>query len=129
MRNSFYRTSSFAVAASVLAMLAWSQSSLPKPPVGQKSATAPLMETSAYLLKEIKKLKEQTAELKTKLGAAEARLASIEARNVAQDEKIAKKEDKMNYGPDYAGGGWCTKQVFLTTLDNNKTMIRYIRLK
>lgn len=130
MSRSFFRTVVLAGAVLALVLIAWGQGGTVKPvPGGQKVSSTPITLTPEYLLKEIQKLKKQTNELKTQLGAAEARLASAEAKNASQDTKIGNKEDKVNYGPDYAGGGWCTKQIFLTTLDNNKTMIRYIKLK
>ena len=130
MSNSFFRTAFLTVAVSILAMLAWGQGSALKPgQAGPKTMGQPLVHTPAYLLSEIQKLKIQTKELRARLDKAESRLSSAEAKNVSQDTKIAGKQDVPNYGPDYAGGGWCTKQIFLTTLDNNKTMIHYITVK
>jgi septal ring factor EnvC (AmiA/AmiB activator) len=129
MSNSFSRTMLLAVAVSAFALLAWGQTEKPKPKIGPQSTTATAGDTTAYLLAEVRKLKSQTADLKTRLVAAETRLASAEAKNTAQDAKIEKKEDKVAYGPDVAGGGWATKHVFLTSLSPNKTMIRYISLK
>lgn len=130
MRISFFRTVLLVLAVSALMMLAWGQGSALKPWQGGPAVSnTPITQTPAYFYKEIQKLKKQTDELKVKLAAAEARIASAEAKNASQDTKIADKQDKPNYGPDYAGGGWTTKHNFLTTLDPNKTMIHYIKLK
>lgn len=130
MRNSFFRTLVLAVAASALVLLAWGQGSALKPGQGGPAvSTTPITQTPAYFYKEIQKLKKETNELKTKLAAAEARIASAVAKNASQDTMIEKKQNKPDYGPDYAGGGWTTKHNFLTTLDPNKTMIHYIKMK
>lgn len=88
-----------------------------------KTPTVPIHETPAYLYREIQKLKKEVATLQTRLAAAES-------KNKAQDDSLKKKEDKVVVtNPDYAGGGWCTKNVFLTAMDKDKTMIRYVTLK
>lgn len=123
MTRSFSLIALLVVALSALAMLAWGQGTAAKP--NQATPRTPIVkldETPAYMSKEIKKLKRQLEELQTRLAAAEA-------KNKAQDESLSKKEDKMVPGPDYAGGGWCSKNVFLTAMDKDKTMIRFITVK
>lgn len=123
MTSHFFRIVVPTAALLLLGMLAWGQGSLSKPAHGMPKVPAtPITESGAYLLKEVQKLKKQVGELQTRLAAAES-------KNKSQDDKLANKEDKVAPGPDYAGGGWCTKSIFLNTLDPNKTMIHYISLK
>jgi len=124
MQRSFSLIGFLVVTLSTVAVIAWGQGTAAKQV--QTTLRTPIVkldETPAYMSKEIKKLKAQLEELQTRLSAAEA-------KNKSQDEALKKKEDKLAVtNPDYAGGGWCTKNVFLTAMDKDKTMIRFISLK
>jgi len=116
--------------AAIIAVLAWGQGGTVAPGQGvPKAIGVPVTHTPAYLLNEIEKLKKQTSDLKTKLGAAEAHIAAVETKHEALKAKLKSDEEKVPFGSDYAGGGWTTKHNFLTRLDPNKTMIRFVKVK